>query len=122
MVSRAFYARIGPPQAGFLLAFDQDADYASPNFLWFHQKLSRFVYVDRIAIVESARGLGPATGLYLDLFEQARAVGHDTIVCEVNIDPPNPTSDAFHARLDFTAIGRAKLNNGKSVRYLKRAL
>ena len=34
----------------------------------------------------------------------------------------NPASDAFHARLNFTEIGQAKLSNGKSVRYLMMVL
>lgn len=122
MIGSTFYARLVAPRAGFLLAFDQAADYASPNFLWFRQRWSRFVYVDRIAIAKSARGLGLASLLYFDLFEQSRAAGHERITCEVNIDPPNPASDAFHTRLDFTEVGRAKLSNGKSIRYLTRAL
>ena len=38
-----------------------------------------------------------------------------------NTDPPNPGSDAFHARLGFHEVGRAFLaDRGKSVRYLER--
>jgi hypothetical protein len=33
-----------------------------------------------------------------DLFAAAEAAGHDRVVCEVNSDPPNPASAAFHAR------------------------
>ena len=44
----------------FLLAFDQSAQYDSPNFLWFRSRYPRFVYVDRIVVVSSARGRGPA--------------------------------------------------------------
>ena len=55
LVARAFLAqRIGNIDA-FLLAFDQDADYDSPNFLWFRARYPRFVYVDRIVVAESAR-------------------------------------------------------------------
>jgi len=47
LVSQAFLARrIGNFDA-FLLAFDQGADYDSPNFLWFRARYPRFVYVDR---------------------------------------------------------------------------
>ena len=122
LISNAFYARAATPREGFLLALDHDADYASPNFLWFRRRLARFVYVDRIAIVKSARGRGVARRLYLDLFEQARAAGHTRIVCEVNIDPPNSASDAFHAGFKFTEIGRADISANKSVRYMTKVL
>src|SRR3954462_11652275 len=90
--------RIGSLDA-FLVAFDQNAGYDSPNFLWFRARYPRFVYVDRIVVAASARGHGHARRLYDDLFEQSIAAGHDRVVCEVNQQPPNPASDAFHAAL-----------------------
>jgi predicted GNAT superfamily acetyltransferase len=123
LVSQAFYARrIGKLEA-FLLAFDQGADYDSPNFLWFKKRYPRFIYVDRIAVAESARGRGHARLLYRDLFDTAARSGHDIVVCEVNSDPPNPASDAFHAALGFLEIGKAAIHGGKkSVRYFARSL
>ena len=123
LVAQAFRARrIGHLDA-FLLAFDQDADYDSPNFLWFRARYPRFVYVDRIVVAESARGSGCARGLYQDLFEQAEKAGYDRVVCEVNSRPPNPASDAFHAALGFVEVGTASIHEGsKTVRYLSRPL
>lgn len=118
IVGAAFYARLAEPERGLLIAFDQDAHYRSPNFLWFKARFSRFVYVDRVAVAEAARGQGVARRLYDDLFAAARDARHDRIVCEVNVDPPNPASDAFHARFGFSEIGRAELAGGKMVRYL----
>ena len=118
LVDRAFHARVVEPDRALLIAFDQDADYDSPNFLWFRARNGRFVYVDRIAVAPSARGAGLARALYEDLFEAARMAGHTDIACEVNSDPPNPGSDAFHARLGFREVGEAVLKNGKRVRYL----
>ena len=118
IVDAAFYARLVAPQKGLLIAFDQGADYGSPNFLWFKARFSRFVYVDRVAVAETERGKGIARRLYNDLFATARDAGHERIVCEVNVDPPNPASDAFHASLGFSEIGRAELAGGKVVRYL----
>jgi len=106
----------------FLLAFDQDARYDSPNFLWFRARYRRFVYVDRVVVAPEARGCGHARRLYAALFDRARRAGHDAIVCEVNREPPNPASDAFHRALGFEAVGRADLPGGKSVRYLRRGL
>ena len=123
MVGQAFLARrIGNLDA-YLLAFDQDADYDSPNFLWFRTRYPRFVYVDRIVVVASARGRGCARRLYRDLFEHAESAGHERVVCEVNISPPNPASDAFHAALGFAEVGSASVHEGrKTVRYLLRTL
>ena len=109
-------------QGGFLIAFDQDADYASPNFLWFKARSEDFVYVDRIAVSPVFRGQGTASALYRELFEAARTAGHNRIVCEVNMVPPNPASDAFHARLGFREVGRAELTASKIVRYLEKRL
>jgi predicted GNAT superfamily acetyltransferase len=121
LIGRAFLARrIGSVDA-FLLAFDQDADYDSPNFLWFRTRYPRFVYVDRIVVARSARGRGHARRLYDDLFQHARHASHQRIVCEVNRDPPNPASDAFHAALGFSEVGLAAIHGGsKTVRYLAR--
>jgi hypothetical protein len=45
------------------------------------------------------------------------------VVCEVNADPPNPASDAFHAALGFAAVGSAANHGGgKTVRYFCREL
>ncbi|HEY3677565.1 MAG TPA: GNAT family N-acetyltransferase, partial [Bradyrhizobium sp.] len=97
----------------------QDANYDSPNFLWFRERYTRFVYVDRIVVAASARGRGCARRLYQDLFEQSRRAGHERVVCEVNSDPPNPESDAFHAALGFVEVGSASIHGGtKTVRYL----
>lgn len=123
LIAQAFYARrIGELEA-FLLAFDQDADYDSPNFLWFKARYPRFVYVDRVAVAAAARGRGHARRLYHDLFETAVRNGHDIVVCEVNADPPNAASDAFHAALGFSEIGYASIHGGtKTVRYFARSL
>jgi predicted GNAT superfamily acetyltransferase len=123
LVGQAFFARrIGDLNA-FLWAFDQDAHYDSPNFLWFCSHYPRFVYVDRIVVAASARGRGCARRLYHDLFEHALRAGHERVVCEVNSSPPNPVSDAFHAALGFVEVGTASVHDGsRTVRYLSHAL
>jgi predicted GNAT superfamily acetyltransferase len=123
LVKEAFLARrIGDVDA-FMLAFDQDAHYDSPNFLWFCARYPRFIYVDRIVVASSARGRGCARRLYHDLFEHALRAGHGRVVCEVNSIPPNPASDAFHAGLGFTEVGAASVyDGGRTVRYLSYTL
>jgi predicted GNAT superfamily acetyltransferase len=119
LVEQSCYARkIGSADA-FLLAFDHTAQYDSPNYLWFSQRFPRFVYIDRVAVAPTLRGRGYARLLYSDLFDKARSAAHNLVVCEVNSDPPNPASEAFHARMAFDEVGRASILQGsKTVRYL----
>jgi predicted GNAT superfamily acetyltransferase len=121
LVGMAMRVRIAGTMDGFLIALDESAPYDSPNFLWFKARFARFAYIDRVVIAEAARGRGLARQLYEDLF--AAASGHTHVFCEVNYDPPNPASEAFHAALGFAEVGRATLaDRGKSVRYLSRTL
>jgi predicted GNAT superfamily acetyltransferase len=119
LVDQSFFARRVGELDAFLLALDQDADYDSSNFLWFRERYQRFVYVDRIAVASSGRGRGLARLLYRELFAEAGRARHRSVVCEVNSEPPNPASDAFHAALGFSEVGSATIHNGsKTVRYL----
>lgn len=123
LLAEAFVAvRVGSLDA-FMIAFDQDARYDSPNFLWFRERYPRFAYVDRIAVAAHARGRSLARGLYENLFEKARSRGYPVVTCEVNLDPPNPASDAFHLALGFQDTGHSALHGGvKTVRYYVRTL
>ena len=86
-------------------------------------RLLRVSHEDRIVVAPHARGRGHARRLYADLFAQASASRHDRVVCEVNQQPPNPASDAFHAALGFVEVGTASIHDGaKTVRYLARML
>jgi predicted GNAT superfamily acetyltransferase len=104
----------------FLLAFDEAARYDSPNFLWVTARFPRVVYVDRVIVAPELRRRGLARALYGAVLDIAEARGAP-VVCEVNAVPPNPGSDAFHAALGFTEIGRGAPAPGKKVRYLARA-
>ncbi|MEM7496399.1 MAG: GNAT family N-acetyltransferase [Pseudomonadota bacterium] len=119
LLAKAHLALAPVAADALLIAFSQDADYASPNFLWFAEQYERFLYVDRIVVVERARGRGLARALYTALADAARTAGLERIVCEVNRIPPTPGSDAFHARLGFQEVGRAHpYGDAKLVRYL----
>ena len=123
LLGQGFYAgRIGAVEA-FILAFDQDAEYDSPNFFWFQNRYPRFVYIDRVVVAKAARGRGHARRLYEELFAKAVKAGHTLVTCEVNADPPNPGSDAFHASIGFVEVGDAAILGGKkTVRYFARDL
>lgn len=125
LLAQAFHVglRDGGREA-FLIALDQDALYSSPNFQWFKSRHERFVYVDRVIVAPSQRGRGLARSLYEELIAAAARMGHVLIGCEVNVEPPNPASDAFHAVLGFLEVGRAAILPGgtKRVRYLTREI
>lgn len=119
LISSARLALFVPPAAALLLAFENTDDYDGGHFLWFRDRLDRFLYVDRVVVAEKWRRHGLARMLYEDLFKRAIRLGHSRVVCEVNLQPPNPVSDKFHEALGFEEIGRATVNDGaKTVRYL----
>jgi len=124
LLSCAFYARgIDGGRNGFLLAMDDRAPYVNPNFNWFKERRRSFVYIDRVIVAGSSRGRGLGRKLYLDLMAAASHAGHDRLVCEVNLNPPNPISDAFHEGMGFVSIGEAVIHNGKkTVRYFEKLL
>ena len=121
LVTQAFMAETVGTSEGLILAFDHAADYGSPHFLWFRARYPRFVYVDRVVIAAGSRGRGLARGLYSRLFARAAICGHDLVCCEVNAEPPNPASDAFHASMGFGPVGVAAAGS-KTVRYYARIL
>lgn len=100
---------------GFLLAMEPGQDYASENYVWFTRRGVAGLYVDRIVLDEAhrSRGLGPR--LYGAVFDAARRAGLGEVQCEVNIEPPNPRSLAFHSRLGFTEVGQQATKGGSVV-------
>jgi uncharacterized protein len=119
LLATAFHVRIAGAVDAFCIALDQQASYDSPNFAWFRQRFTRFVYVDRVIVAADRRGRGIARALYNDLAQAARMADHTVLCCEVNVSPPNPASDRFHTAFGFAEIGRANLaSRGKTVRYL----
>jgi len=123
LVRESFYSATTADSDALLITFDQYSRYDNVNFVWFRARYDKFVYVDRVVVAPAARGKGYARALYKDLFRRAKSAGQHRIVCEINLDPPNPGSDAFHASLKFSEVGRASIYNGaKTVRYLLRPL
>lgn len=123
LLAAAYRARLVPPAQAFSIAFDQSGSDQHPHLNWFRARNAKFVYVDRVVVAEAARGKGLARALYADLTEAARRDGHTMLCCEVNLEPPNPVSDAFHSALGFEAVGKAVLaDRGKTVRYLRLAI
>lgn len=105
----------GVPVA-FIVALGGGLEYPSRNYQWFEDRFDDVVYVDRIVVAEGARGLGLGRRLYEDLAARQLA---EAIACEVNIDPPNPRSMAFHRRLGFVEVGQQTTPDSKRVSMLR---
>jgi predicted GNAT superfamily acetyltransferase len=105
--------------SGFLLGMPPGLPYQSENYLFFSARAreqgSTFVYVDRIVLAAHLRGQGLGPLLYEAAFAEARRVGATEVLCEVNVEPPNPGSLAFHTRHGFVEVGRQSTKGGANV-------
>ncbi len=103
----ALVAELDDGIAGFCLVLDERSTYDSVNYRWFTSRYTRFMYLDRVAIHEAARGRGLGRALYDEVDRLMVERGDaDHLALEVNADPPNEPSLAFHARLGFSEVGQ----------------
>jgi len=100
---------------GLVVTLAAGNDYESENYRWFEERGGDFLYVDRIVVAEGMRGRGLGQLLYERVFSEAELAGLTEVTCEVNIDPPNPGSLAFHDRLGFVQLGE-QVTKGGSVK------
>ncbi|WP_307806996.1 GNAT family N-acetyltransferase [Naasia sp. SYSU D00057] len=96
---------------GFLLALDPGADYESENYRFFAER-GPSLYIDRIVVDGHIRGAGIGRALYDAVFAKAKADGRPEVTCEVNLQPPNPQSLAFHERMGFSRVGEQHTKGG----------
>jgi predicted GNAT superfamily acetyltransferase len=111
----ALVAESGGELLGFLLALAPGADYASENYRWFSAYVPGSLYVDRIVVAPAAHGRGVGRALYEAVDARARELGLGVVTCEVNLEPPNPQSLAFHERLGFGRVGEQATKGGAVV-------
>lgn len=123
--AQAFHCRValaGERLAGFMIALPAHAEYASLNFRWFRQRYTDFVYVDRVVVDAGARRAGIARRFYSEL-ERAAAGVTALLAAEVNLQPPNSASMAFHEHFGFREVGRQHTEGGaKQVRLMVKPL
>jgi len=112
----------GGRPVGLVLCLPAGLPYGSANYRHLSGWFDEFLYVDRIAVTERVRGTGVGRRLYETVI--ARAAGRwPRVVCEVNENPPNPVSMAFHHRLGFENLEPFdNPDNGKRVRMMQRPL
>jgi predicted GNAT superfamily acetyltransferase len=97
---------------GFVIALDPGSVYESENYRFFEDRGTPHVYVDRIVVDAAARGSGLGRLLYDAVFERARSTGRTEVTCEVNLEPPNPESLAFHRRIGFAQVAEQSTKGG----------
>lgn len=120
---RVLIAEAGGKPAGFLILVRPGSDYPSDNYGWFEEQFDHHLYVDRIAVSKAAWGQGVGRSLYEEAMRIAAATGEKRLTAEVNEDPPNPESMAFHAKLGFRhLLSRLSPRLGKVVAMLERPL
>lgn len=90
-------------RAGFVITFVEGSDYDSPNYRWFSEREARFLYVDRIVVDPAHRRRGAARRIYQALVERHP---DRPLLAEVNFEPPNAASLAFHRSMGFEEVGR----------------
>lgn len=96
-----------PGLVGFCLVMPSDAPYDSVNYRWFTERYDDFMYLDRVAFDAGAQGRGLGTLLYAEVDRlMIERGGASHLALEVNLDPPNEPSLAFHARRGFTEVGQ----------------
>lgn len=105
---------------GFCINFGPGADYHSINYQWFCERYDEFVYLDRIAVAETARNLGIGAALYVAV--EQHVVGTPWLLCEVNLRPRNDGSLRFHERIGFTEVGQQETDYGILVSMLAKDL
>jgi uncharacterized protein len=90
--------------AGFVVTFGPGTAYDSENYRWFDARQRQFYYLDRIVLHEDfrRRGLG---GFVYDEMERV-AAPYQRLDLEVNVEPPNEPSLAFHGSRGYVEVGR----------------
>ncbi len=107
---------------GFLIAFSPEAGYQSVNFLWFRERYTGFVYIDRVVVSAARRGAGIGGALYRDLQRFCSRFA-SMLTCEVNIRPSNEASMRFHRDFGFEQVGTQETEGGyKLVSLMAKAL
>lgn len=90
---------------GFVIVLREGVEaYRSPNYRWFDNRFDSFLYVDRVAVDERARGRGVGRLLYDAVVAHARGGGWPSICAEINTRPRNAVSLGFHAHLGFATL------------------
>jgi uncharacterized protein len=119
--SFALVVDVGSEVAGFCLVLPPGSTYASVNYRWFMDRFTDAMYLDRVAFDAAYQGRGLGTALYSEVHERVEAIdGIARWTLEVNLDPPNTASLAFHGARGFTEVGQQHTPYGITVSLMER--
>ena len=104
----------------FALAIAPGTDYDSLNYTTLGEMFESFLYLDRIAVADSARRKGLGAALYEAM--EAAAAPFGRMVCDVNIEPRNDASLAFHAARGYREVGELAHGDLKTVALMSKEL
>lgn len=89
---------------GFVVTIPPRAAYDSAHYRWFAERYGDdYYYLDRVVLSEASRRRGLGAQLYRAL--EARAAAYGRLTLEVNTDPPNHVSLAFHTARGYQPVG-----------------
>ncbi len=121
-VGSVWVVEVATQVAGYLIAYTSDAVYDGEEFAWFQRRYCPFLYIDQVAVAQQHRRASLGLQLYQMAEQGAREQRLFSLVCEVNLEPPNPVSLAFHARNSFQEIGILDTQDGRKVALLLKRL
>jgi predicted GNAT superfamily acetyltransferase len=87
--------------AGFVITFGPGAAYDGTHYGWFAERYDDYCYLDRIVIHEDFQRRGLGTFAYDEL---EGSCARPVFALEVNIDPPNEPSLAFHEARGYRPV------------------
>lgn len=113
----ALVAELDGGVVGFVVVLAPGSRYDSVNYRWFMDRYDDAMYLDRVALADSAQGRGIGSQLYAEVDAQIadrrlRGLPGARLTLEVNVDPPNEASLAFHAKHGFERLGRLPGHDG----------
>lgn len=101
---RADLIEVDGAPAGFVITMAAGTTYDSENYRWYADHYDDFYYLDRVVIAPEFRRTGAASAAYDEL--EASATPHGRMLLEVNLEPPNEASLAFHHRRGYRELHR----------------
>lgn len=107
--------------AGYLLSFLRESDYDDTEICELRRRLPEpFLYICQLVVAQEYRRQRIGLALYEAVENTARRQGVRILCCDVNTNPPNPESFAFHYRLGFAEIGFGLAGDGTAIAFLVR--
>jgi uncharacterized protein len=104
---------------GFCMILGPQTQYRSPNYLYFCERYSDFIYLDRVAVTSAFQGLGLGAAMYREVERLSEST---MFALEVNTKPRNEGSLRFHTREGFVLLEEVETRPGKMVGFMIKEL